>query len=70
MDLEALEKSLKEMVRRHEVLRTRIVSVDGRAGAGDRRRMGVEVEDCSWWWRKERERGSGAGVAGGGGAAV
>ena len=30
MDLGAVEKSLQEIVRRHEVLRTRIVSVDGK----------------------------------------
>src|SRR5579863_2590291 len=56
VDLGAVEKSLREIVRRHEVLRTRIVSVDGKPEqvVEEEVKLGVVVEEVSG--KEEAER--------------
>ena len=59
LDVAALEQSFSEVVRRHEVLRTRIESCGGHAGAGD---AGSRDSACcqSWIW-SHRRRGARGG---------
>jgi NRPS condensation-like uncharacterized protein len=51
LDLAALEKSLNEIIRRHEILRTNFVAVDGRAAqvVAPSRTIAVAVVDLSCW---------------------
>ena len=55
VNIEALSRSFNEIVRRHEVLRTRFESSEGRPSSGNRGKTGIAIAAH----RSERSRGSG-----------